>query len=313
MNRWLLTILGFAVCSTSAAQTAWDIELPDGDFVGGFVEDDGDAVVLLNRRAPDWWRSDRASESAEGGSFFVRLASDGSISGTIDMPKRSATGLSRLDHGLLWLGTKDTVDQAGVSAIHEEFVELTPTGRVARIWGWNPRDRPDWRWAGFIPSSDGKAWALYPVGEPDLGVIDRLHFRWGDLEPAEAEIDGEVVLRFGDSAGETWRPVEGESPAPVFLDSSGPVFSVYWKDRTYILHMAEDGSVKHRIRVFGEESERSTVWQDDERVQWSRTDEHLRAYHLPDLGLSGEVTKPFWIVERNGADGKISPHRTRAE
>lgn len=161
MNRWLLTMLGFAVCSTSAAQTAWDIELPDGEYVGGFVEDDGNAVVLLNRRAPDWWRSDRASESAEGGSFFVRLASDGSVSDTIDMPKRSAKGLSPLDHGLLRLTTVDTweavKDQNGVTAGHTEFVKLTSGGEIERMWGWKTRDRSDWQWMGFLAASDGRA------------------------------------------------------------------------------------------------------------------------------------------------------------
>lgn len=311
MNRWILTILGFAVCSTSAAQTAWDVELPDGRYVGGVIEDDGTAVVLLNRRAPDWWRLDRGSGRAEERSFFVRLAPDGSIIDTINLPGRKGRSFWELTDGPLVLESSEPQDRDGVSAIHTEFIELTPGGDIRRIWGWSTRDRPDWLWMGFMPASDGKAWALYPVGEPDLGVIDRLYFPWGDLEPAEAEVDGEVVLPFGDSEGDGWRPAEGQSPYPVFLDSSGPVFSVVWKDRTYILHMAEDGSVKHRIRVFGHEYEKRSAWQSNERVQWSWTDEHLRAYHLPDLGLSGEDTKPFWIVDHRSVDGEIQVHRNR--
>lgn len=97
----------------------------------------------------------------------------------------------------------------------------------------------------------------------------------------------------------------------MFLDSSGPVLSVVWKDRTYIVHVADDGSVEHKILLFGDTSERRSGWQPEERMQWSWTDEHLRAYRLPNLGLSGEVMKPFWTVERKGQDGTIQVHRKR--
>ncbi len=314
-KRLILTILGLAFCSISVAQTPWDIELPDGQFVGGFVEDEGNAVALLNRRAPDWWRSERASWSAEDGSFFARLAPDGSIIDTIDLPDRRATGVWRLADRRLALFSSDMPDQNHVSAWHRELIELAVDGEIKRIWGWNTRDRPDWSMSLTV-ADDGRAWAIHSRGElpgSKGSHFDRLYISWGDGEPPEGEIDGEVVLRFGDAEDDgLWRHAwELGYPSPVFLDSIGPVFSVVWKDRTYLVHMDEDGSVERRIRVFGDESERRSGWQPDERVQWSWTDEYLRAYHLPDLGLSDEVTKPFWIVDRKAEDGDIRVHRER--
>lgn len=284
MNRLISTILGFAVCSTSAA--AWYAELPDGRFVSGFVDDDGNAVLLLrNEMYP--------GQKVVTRSVFVRLAPDGSIIDTIDLPDRMVSGFWRLTDRRLVLSSSDVPDQTGVSAGHLELIELTSSGEIKRIWGWNTRDQPDGMDVSSTVAHDGKAWALHSRGErpgshPD-SLFDRLHIWWGDIEPPEAEMDGEAILRFGDAEDDgLWRHSwELGYPIPVFLDSNGPVFSVVWKDRTYILHMAEDGSVEHRIRVCGEESEGRSGWQPNERVQWSRTDEHLRAYHFPDLGLSG--------------------------
>lgn len=327
MKQSILTMLALAFLPPPWTHASQEIELPDGRLVGGFVEDDGRAVLLLNRRARDWWRLERGGWNPEEGSFFVRLAPGGSIIDAIDLPNRSAQGLSTLDGGLLFLQSMDPADENGFSAIHREFLDLTADGQLRKVWGWNTRSRKDWLYTYFSASSDGRAWALHYQGEPPASrgsVVDRLYIKWGDLEPPDAEIDGEVVLRFGDSEEDgPWELAEELGyPYPIFLDSDGPVFSVVWKDRTYIIHMAEDGTVKHKIHVFGEEfKERSNRqpdvlegragWQSHERVLWSRKDERLSAYHLPDLGLSGDVTRPFWVVDRKGEHGEIRIHRKR--
>ena len=319
MNRLILATLGFAVCSVATAQTAphrlpegWQIELPDGQFVGGFIEDDGKAVLLLRHVGYPGHRVATAE------SYFVRLAPDGSIIDTIDPAGRMASSLQALDHGLLSLGTREPLED-GSSVLHRELIELTESGEIRRIWGLNTRDRPDWdpEYTYFTMSYDGEAWALYTRGQqagsfPEE-IYDRLIVQWGDLDPPEAETDGEAVIRFDDAENDgLWRHAwELGYPSPVFLDSNGPVFSVVWKDRTYIVHIAHDGSVAHKILLFGERSEERSGWQPEERVQWSRTDEHLKAYHLPDLGLAGEVTTPFWIVEREHEDGEIRVHKKR--
>ena len=317
MNRLILATLGFAVCSVAAAQPArypgWQIELPDGAFVRGFIEDDGKAVLLLTNKGYPGRRPVRES-------VLVRLARDGSIVDMIDLPGRTASNFWRLADGRLGLSSNDTRDWSDpndVSARHQELLELTPNGEIKRIWGWSTRDRPDWEYTYSTMSYDGEAWALYTRGQqpgsfPDE-IYDRLIVQWGDLDPPEAEIDGEAVIRFDDAEDDgLWRHAwELGYPGPVFLDSNGPVFSVVWKDRTYILHMADDGSVEHKIPLFDGTSEERWGWQPEERVQWSRTDEHLRAYRLPELGLSGEVMEPFWTVERNSQDGRIQVHQKR--
>jgi hypothetical protein len=319
MNRWILATLAFAVCSIATAQPVrhrlpegWQIELPDGEFVGGFIEDDGNAVVLLRTTTYPGNRVEKEK------SYFVRLASDGSIIDTIDPAGRLASHVQALDHGLLSLGTREPLED-GSSVLHRELIELTESGEIRRVWGLNTRDRPDWdpEYTYFTMSYDGAAWALYTRGQQPGSspeeIYDRLIVQWGDLDPPEAETDGEAVIRFDDAESDgLWRHAwELGYPGPVFLDSSGPVLSVVWKDRTYIVHIADDGSVEHRIPLFGETSEGRSGWQPDERVQWSWTDEHLRAYRLPELGLSGGVMEPFWIVERKSQDGRIQVHQKR--
>ena len=322
MNPLVLATLGFAVYSVAAAQPArhrltegWQIELPDGRFVGGFIEDDGNAVLLLRNEAYPGRRIERES-------VLVRLAPDGLIVDTIGLPGRMASNFSRLADGRLELSSSDTPDWGDpndVSARHEELLELTPNGEIKRIWGLNTRDRPDWdpEYTYFTMSYDGEAWALYTRGQQPGSfpeeIYDRLIIQWGDLDPPEAETDGEAEIRFDDAEDDgLWRHAwELGYPGPVFLDSSGPVLSVAWKDRTYVVHIADDGSVEHRIPLFGETSEGRSGWQPDERVQWSWTDEHLRAYRLPELGLSGEVMEPFWTVERKRQDGTIQVHQKR--
>lgn len=309
MYRLTLMLLGFAVCSASAARTAWQTELPAGRLVGGVIEDNGNAVVLLRNEMYPGQRIVKES-------VFVRLAPDGSIIDTIDLPGRMASGLRRLAGDRLLLSSSDQPDHDGISAMHRELIELGPSGGLRRLWGWDTRNRPDWEYGYFVPSYDGRSWALHHQGEQrgsPGNVVDRLYIKWGDLGPDVPEIDAGVELRFGDSEDDgLWLHVEELGyPGPVFLDSDGPVFAVFWKDRTYVLHMADDGSVKQKVRVFADASERLHRWQWYERVLWSRTDDELRAYYLPELGLSSDTARPFWVVERKGEFGEVVVHPER--
>ncbi len=310
----------FCLASVGVLFGAGGVTLPRSEYVDGYIEDDGRAVLLFRPvLRPGQIFDDFLAE----GSFFLRFATDGSLLDTVELPDTEARRMRKLENGRIWLtSVKGPLDDAGYGAWTEEVIEILPGGDVKQIWSWDNREWPNLTEVVFEVSPDGEAWAVAEreSGEVEIPLFDRVEIRLGDFASSKADVKRLITVHF-DEPG-TYGPWDEGNPLYWFrlLDSEGPVLQLPWVDsddgeiHVYTVHINEDGEASHLFELFPEDDEGQLRWQGEDRVVWSakKSSEtksgELRAYHLPDLGVSGLPTESYWQVEgREAYDGRLWP------
>ncbi len=309
----------YLCCCLAAAPLLADegLVLPEAEYVSGYIEDDGRAVLLFR---PVFGAGQIFDDVIAEGSFFLRLGADGSFLDAVELPETRVRRMRKLENGRIWLtSVKGPLDNGGYGAWTEEVIEILPGGDVKQIWSWDTREWPALIDAAFEVSPDGEAWAVAEreSGELENPLFDRVEIELGDFASSKADVRRRITVHF-DEPG-TYGPWDEPDPAYWFrlLDSDGPVVQLPWVDsasgdgRLYTVHIGEEDEVSYRFEVFPGRGEGVRSWQVAERVLWSETNSQLRAYHLPDLGLSGDPTTPFWAVEKDNEYDWLWPSSDR--
>ncbi len=315
----------YLCCCLAAAPLLADegLVLPEAEYVSGYIEDDGRAVLLFR---PVFGAGQIFDDVIAEGSFFLRLGADGSLLDAVELPETRVRRMRKLRNGRIWLtSVKGPLDNGGYGAWTEEVIEILPGGDVKQVWSWDNREWPNLAEAAFEVSPDGEVWAVAEreSGDVDHPLFDRVEIRLGDFTSRKAVVKRRVAVHF-DEPG-TYGPWDEPEPAYWFslLDSEGPVLQLPWAEsddgdfHVYTVHIDEDDEASHPFELFPGDDEWEFGWQGAAHVLWSATKSsetksgELRAYHLPDLGLSGPPTEPYWQVEGwEVYDGGLRP-RTR--
>ncbi len=311
--RRVAVIICLAVVAVTASVAAQVVPLPSGEVSGGIVDDDGRArvVILVGDEG-----NDPTYASLTWRPVLIELGK-GRVVGKV-MPGEDLAGLSLgafLDSGdILLTGSQGPV-VGGYTAAGAAIVSVRGD-EVERRWRWYSRtDFPECKSHCAVPevSRDGRMWAFgWDQGNPESGMAFEIgwigepndsrhmeHVDFPDLSPSASP----------DGSRHFW-----------FLDTSdGLVVLVPWRGGGYIVHFRR-GASPQAIPVLQGAAEPLTHWweepstywwfhwQHEDRVLWAEADEQLRAYNLPDLGVSGFPDAPFWEME--GKDGwKVHPER----
>ena len=185
-----------------------------------------------------------------------------------------------------------------------EILQRGTSETLATSWTW--RDWDFWVTRGMhfeylhSVAPDGVFWGA--VGGGSLASFDRTQAPKAKNLRIES-----LVLGSERSDTEEWL----SPPHPLILDSSGgPVVLVGWNYRgAYVVRFASDEGVSKVVPILFENDilEYGFHWQWAERVLWAETSLYWKAYHLPDLGLSGPPNGPFWVVNKT----LTAPHPER--
>lgn len=279
------------VCSTvlslasAGALYPEDLPLPPGEVVGGVVENDGRALLLMRR-----------SRSVEDGSFFVRLS--GERARRIELPGSMARRLTPLAGGRLLVDSHKGPLRDGDWAFAYEILKLKGNDGVRHVWEWNSRDFPVGA-AEFpvVVSHDGRAW----------GTVHATTFAFGGTRSDRAKATHLDRVHLDELGARTdqWKWMS-DSPRFVFLDSDGPVILTPWNNGAFVVHFTASGS-NYSVPVLQDaEEEYGFRWQWSDRVLWALTERDWKAHHLWNLGLSRTSDDPFWRVA-----GAVEPHPER--
>lgn len=267
----------------SAGASADDTALPSGSVFGGFVEDDGGFLLLMQ---------------AERDSFFVR--SVGKRTEVLPLPGVEARSMARLADGEILISSLKGSKSVGDRTARLDIVKMRGT-QIRYVRGLS---RPVIGYHYELPavSGDGRLWATEAAdGSYSIGRFSKSGTSARPATRVENAAIGERV-----DIGK-W---DLQPPAPVVLDSDGPVVLTPWNEGAYILHFAENGSSPYVLPIlFGDGVEEYEFrWQWREQILWAKSAIYWKAYHLWDLGLSpSSFEEPFWIVENDAAE----PHPLR--
>ncbi len=282
MGHWKFGLL-LLVCVASAHGTD-SVELPPGKLVSGVVEDDGTALILItgDRFDPD------------DGSSLLLFSQNRTE--TFDLPGFLATSLIPLGGDRVLLnGRIGPPDIKGSLDVAMAVVEPGRNGELRRPWGWQSRDfwvTHGMHWEYFHDMApDAQLWGA--VGAGSAASFDRAQ------APNAKELRVESVV-LGSERSDTAEWLV--PPDLIILHSDGPVVLTPWNCRgAYIVHFSESGGIARIVPVLLDNGvvEYEFRWQSTEKVLWARTPLYWKAYHLPDLGLSGEPVEPFWVLERS--------------
>ncbi len=281
--RTLGTVFSCFFTFFPGAAFADDMALPSGSVFGGFVEEDGDFLLLMQ---------------AGRDSFFVR--SLGRRTEILPLPGIEARSLARLADGELLMSSLKGSKTAGDRTARLDIVKLRGT-QIRYVRGLST---PVVGYHYELPavSGDGRLWAMEAGdGSYSFGRLGKT----GTGERTVTRVEDPAVGQRVDMG--KW---DMEPPAPVVLDSEGPIVLTPWNEGAYILHFTENGSSPYILPIlFGDGVEEYDFrWQWGEQVLWARSSLYWKAYHLWDFGLSpSSFEEPFWIVEREAAE----PHPMR--
>lgn len=276
-----LLLCFFTVFSSGAF--ADDTALPSGSVFGGFVEDDGGFLLVMH---------------ADRDSFFVR--SLGRRTEIVPLPGVEARSLAMLADGEFLMSSLTGSKTVGDRTARLDIVRFR--GRQVRYVRGLSRPVVGYHYELPAVSGDGRLWAMESGdGSYSFGRFGKT----GSGERTVARVEHAAIGERVDMG--KW---DMEPPAPVVLDSTGPVVLTPWNEGAYILHFTENGSSPYILPIlFGDGVEEYDFrWQWNEQVLWARSSLYWKAYHLWDLGLSpSSFEEPFWIVENEAAE----PHPLR--
>ncbi len=295
MSKVLRVVVGgLVLVALSAVALAAEVELPSGEVAGGFVDDEGRALLVIRR-----------SNDPADGSVVVQI--NGKRIRRVDMSGISVRYVSVLSDGRLLLsgyrrdGQWDPVD---------EIIGIGRDGDLRVYWAFSSREFGSREYGPAVGnhgvpvdvSGDGRAWGL--VDDSGTGFrFGRTLLRETRTKRTEsADVGAERDVR---TSGFKW-PM---APGFVFLDSDGPVVLTPWSGGAYVLHFSANGSSPLAVPILFENGveEYDFRWQWDERVLWARTSLYWRAYDLWDFGLSPLGEEPFLVVGNSTAE----PHPER--
>ena len=302
-------LLALALAPLRAASANEIIDLPRGRVTGGYVENDGDALLII-----------QPGDVVD--SLALILSHDGGRS-TKRIPNLHATLEHRLPDGRLLLsGTRGPYSRDGYGILVYQMVRVTEEEIVELLWEWQGDSSGVWGDESLQFSHDGTIWGR--AEKLDVGEIRGRVFRFG--APSSGGLERTAPVGFAEAderrtrlPREDWlRPLE-PGPEFLFLNSAGPVVAIPYNEGAYIVRFL--GATAEAKRFAADRSsstyligsqEHFSVWQPDEGLLWSNDYSTWRAYDLRDLDLrDDEPIRPFIdvVLWRRGHWGRPHPER----
>ena len=297
------SLLALAIAPPPAAFARQIIELPHGIVSGGYVEDNGNALLVI--------QPPRTEPPSDGDSVVMQLSRGGHRE-TKRIPKLHASLYKRLSEGrLLLAGVRGPYSRGGYGRLVYQIIRVSEGDMVDVLWEWEGDGGGQWREGGLEFSNDGRIWGHVTTLRVGRKVRGRT-FRFGS--PPSTEFHYETRIAFPEIDR---YQADVNNPPFLILDSDGPLVLAPYHNGAYLVRIDGAAALEFRYLANERESEgwRDNVatqlyfhWQPRERILWGRgSSTPWYAYDLSDVDLS--VEKPVRAFLTLALEGW--PHPTR--